>query len=74
MVPTPQTYVTSALNTLGISERTAGYWPHSLLQVFIGAMSGLCCPQFASQFVFKKLLQLRKKALRNAAAHAKANE
>lgn len=62
MAPAAKTYVCSALNTLGISERTAGYWPHSILQAVIGAMSSLGSPQWASQFVFKKLLQMRKKA------------
>lgn len=65
MAPSAKTYVSSALSTLGISERTAGYLPHSILQVVIGAMSSLFCPQFASQFVFNKLLQIRKKALRD---------
>lgn len=65
MAPTAQTYVRSALATLGNSERTAGYLPHSLLQAVIGAMASLLCPQFASNFVFKRLLALRKKALRD---------
>ena len=28
MVPNPDTYVQSALATLGVESRTTGYWPH----------------------------------------------
>ena len=30
MVPTPETYVRSALSTLGVQTSTYGYWPHAL--------------------------------------------
>ncbi|XP_078540471.1 very-long-chain 3-oxoacyl-CoA reductase [Lissotriton helveticus] len=29
--PTPETYVRSALNTVGLQSQTCGYWPHALL-------------------------------------------
>lgn len=34
-IPSPETYVKSALSKVGVSEVTNGYWPHSL-QVCIG--------------------------------------
>jgi len=30
LIPNPQTYVRSALATLGVAARTPGYWAHSL--------------------------------------------
>lgn len=34
-VPTPDVYVDSALRTVGLESRTAGYWFHNLLVRFI---------------------------------------
>ncbi|XP_051908732.1 inactive hydroxysteroid dehydrogenase-like protein 1 [Hippocampus zosterae] len=31
LAPTPQVYVRHAISTLGVSNRTTGYWPHTLL-------------------------------------------
>ncbi|XP_037100624.1 inactive hydroxysteroid dehydrogenase-like protein 1 [Syngnathus acus] len=31
LTPTPQVYVRHAISTLGVSNRTTGYWPHTLL-------------------------------------------
>ncbi|XP_065365153.1 very-long-chain 3-oxoacyl-CoA reductase [Calliphora vicina] len=65
--PSADTYVESALKTLGLAERTAGYLPHTLMQVALSAISCIFCEQFASQLVFRQLLNTRKRALRNIA-------
>lgn len=33
MIPTAEDFVESALRTVGFSEETTGYWPHSVLQL-----------------------------------------
>ena len=37
-VPSPETYARSALQTLGKTNRTHGYWPHSI-QVWIARIA-----------------------------------
>ena len=34
-VPTPSTFVKSAINRLGFSSHTCGYWPHSFQHWFM---------------------------------------
>uniref|UniRef100_A0A1I8PSS8 Very-long-chain 3-oxoacyl-CoA reductase n=1 Tax=Stomoxys calcitrans TaxID=35570 RepID=A0A1I8PSS8_STOCA len=65
--PSAETYVKSALSTLGIAERTAGYLPHTLMQTVIIGIATVFCEQFASQLVFSNLLKTRQRALRNLA-------
>lgn len=65
--PSADTYVENALKTLGIAERTAGYLPHTLMQSAINLISCIFCEQFASQLVFRQLLNTRKCALRRIA-------
>ncbi|XP_075155855.1 very-long-chain 3-oxoacyl-CoA reductase-like [Haematobia irritans] len=65
--PSPDTYVASALSTLGIAERTAGYLPHTLMQSVINGIGSIFCEQFASQLVFSNLLKTRQRALRSLA-------
>lgn len=65
--PSADTYVNSAFKTLGIAERTAGYLPHTLMQTALNAITCIFCEQFASQLVFKQLLNTRKRALRHYA-------
>lgn len=65
--PSPDTYVASTMTYLGIAERTAGYVPHILMQVALSAVATVFCEQFASQIVFKNLLNTRKRALRHMA-------
>lgn len=65
--PSADTYVSEALKTLGIAERTAGYLPHTLMQTALNFISCVFCEQFASQLVFRQLLNTRKCALRRIA-------
>ena len=40
-VPSPEQYVQSAIRTLGITQRTTGYWPHAF-QVWLAS----CIPDW----------------------------
>uniref|UniRef100_A0A1A9VBK6 Uncharacterized protein n=1 Tax=Glossina austeni TaxID=7395 RepID=A0A1A9VBK6_GLOAU len=66
-VPSPDTFVTSALNTLGFCERTAGYLPHTLIHVGYRTLSWLFCEQFVGQLVMKYLFKRNQMALRRLA-------
>ncbi|XP_068156150.1 very-long-chain 3-oxoacyl-CoA reductase [Drosophila tropicalis] len=62
--PSPDTYVKSALSTLGFATQTAGYLPHALLQLVIHFTEALFGEQFARNIVLKNILGTRKRALR----------
>ncbi|KAH8241760.1 hypothetical protein KR038_003202 [Drosophila bunnanda] len=62
--PSPETYVRSALSTLGIAGQTAGYLPHALLQLVIHFTEAVFGEQFARNVVLKNILGTRKRALR----------
>jgi len=63
--PSADAYVNSALKTVGIAEQTAGYIPHTLMQVAIKAIACITCEFYARELVLKSLLQTRNKALRH---------
>ncbi|XP_064556176.1 very-long-chain 3-oxoacyl-CoA reductase isoform X1 [Drosophila montana] len=65
--PSPETYVKSALATLGIATQTAGYLPHALLQLVIHFTEAVFGEQFARNEVLKNILGTRKRALRRLA-------
>ncbi|KAH8305315.1 hypothetical protein KR044_001254 [Drosophila immigrans] len=65
--PAPETYVKSALSTLGIATQTAGYLPHALLQLVIHFTEAVLGEQFARNLVLKNILGTRKLALRRQA-------
>ncbi|KAH8338883.1 hypothetical protein KR074_010023 [Drosophila pseudoananassae] len=65
--PSPETYVRSALSTLGIANQTAGYLPHALLQLIIHFTEAVFGDQFARNLVLKNILGTRKRALRRLA-------
>lgn len=69
--PSPETYVKSALATLGNANHTAGYLPHALLQLVIHFTEAVLGEQFARKIVFKNILATRKQALRRKAAAPK---
>lgn len=62
--PSADTFVASALSTLGFCERTTGYLPHTLFQLVLRTISWLFCEQFASQIIMKYFCKLRQKATR----------
>ncbi|KAH8396180.1 hypothetical protein KR222_004656, partial [Zaprionus bogoriensis] len=65
--PSPETYVKSALATLGNAPHTAGYLPHALLQLVIHFTEAVFGDRFARNLVLKNVLGTRKQALRRKA-------
>lgn len=63
MAPSADTYVRSALRTVGIARHTTGYYPHALMQLVINTMESLL-PETANQMVLKQMEGFRAKALR----------
>ncbi|XP_011187758.1 very-long-chain 3-oxoacyl-CoA reductase [Zeugodacus cucurbitae] len=66
MIPTPDTYVASALRILGYTTTTAAYLPHEFIQIACAVMRYATCEPFVSNLFFKHLLSLRKRALSRA--------
>uniref|UniRef100_A0A0K8UUI1 Estradiol 17-beta-dehydrogenase 12 n=1 Tax=Bactrocera latifrons TaxID=174628 RepID=A0A0K8UUI1_BACLA len=62
--PTPDTYVASALNMLGYTTTTPGYFPHHFLEIPCDFMTYLTCKPFVSSMFLKHYLKLRKSALK----------
>ncbi|EDV91962.1 very-long-chain 3-oxoacyl-CoA reductase [Drosophila grimshawi] len=62
--PSPETYVKSALATLGFATQTAGYLPHALLQLVIHFTEAVFGEQFARNEVLKNISATRKRARR----------
>ncbi|XP_078366081.1 inactive hydroxysteroid dehydrogenase-like protein 1 isoform X2 [Oculina patagonica] len=58
-VPSPETYVKNALNTLGVSRRNTGYWSHAIQGWFVGF-----CPEWLWMWAATLLNnQIRQKVL-----------
>ncbi|XP_037936701.1 very-long-chain 3-oxoacyl-CoA reductase-like [Teleopsis dalmanni] len=66
LAPSPDTYVASALKTVGIARQTAGYLPHALLQLRIHLLGAVAGDQMARNFIFNFFSGMRKRALRNS--------
>lgn len=63
LTPSADTYVNSALNTLGYSRHTTGYLPHAFMALILCTMASINL-DFANNFVLKELLNTRNKALK----------
>ncbi|XP_050444394.1 very-long-chain 3-oxoacyl-CoA reductase-B-like [Adelges cooleyi] len=63
MVPSPEKFVKSALQTTGIEGVTTGYLPHTIMVKFIHFGNGICQP-FMNNIVMKNMLSIRTRALR----------
>ncbi|KAH9519178.1 hypothetical protein Btru_074910 [Bulinus truncatus] len=63
LIPTPTTFVKSALNTVGVLSNTTGYWSHEIQAFFMN---------FAPRFMFKtSMLQARAKAIKKKESDTK---
>lgn len=62
--PSPESYVKSALSTLGVSTVCTGYWPHDLMLFGIGVLSVLGLQE---GHVYRTLSQTRAKAIKKKA-------
>uniref|UniRef100_A0A8D8ZL66 Very-long-chain 3-oxoacyl-CoA reductase n=2 Tax=Cacopsylla melanoneura TaxID=428564 RepID=A0A8D8ZL66_9HEMI len=63
MVPSPATFVESALKTVGIQNQTTGYYPHCFLVAAINSLAAIS-PKLASYFVINSMEGIRAAALR----------
>lgn len=66
MAPSPQTYVKSALKTIGIQEHTTGYFPHSLLVGVIHSLRYIS-PSLEKWLVMRTMINIKSRALRRHA-------
>ncbi|XP_059168490.1 very-long-chain 3-oxoacyl-CoA reductase-like [Physella acuta] len=62
-VPTPSTFVRSALRTVGLQAHTSGYWPHEIQDIVVSKLP--------TYFVKSSLLTTRAKALKKKATTSK---
>ncbi|CAG9828679.1 unnamed protein product [Diabrotica balteata] len=65
MAPSPLAYVTEAIKTIGVKEKTTGYFPHTLL---VSVLNTLDCisPKLSRWVIFRTMTNIRKRALRRA--------
>lgn len=65
MAPSPLTYVSEALKTIGVQQKTTGYFPHSLLVGVVHTLENIS-PKLSRWIVTKTMLNIRARALRRA--------
>lgn len=65
MAPFPKKYVEDAIKTVGIKERTTGYFPHSLLCGVVNALDSLS-PRLSRWVIIRMMTNIRTRALRRA--------
>jgi len=66
MAPTPETYVKSALSTVGVQDHTTGYFPHSLLVGVLHTIHAIS-PTLERWFVIRTMENIKARALRRHA-------
>lgn len=65
MAPSPTKYVAEALKTIGVVERTTGYYPHSLLVGVVHTLDAIS-PRLSRWFIIRTMTNIRNRALRRA--------
>lgn len=65
MAPFPLKYVTEAMKTIGVRERTTGYFPHSLMVGVVHALDSLS-PRLSRWLITRTLTNIRARALRRS--------
>lgn len=65
MAPSPKTFVSHAIKTVGVEEKTTGYYAHSLLVGFINTLDSLS-PRLSRWFIIRTMENLRSRATRRA--------
>ncbi|KAB0801218.1 hypothetical protein PPYR_05572 [Photinus pyralis] len=63
MAPNPKTFVESALKTVGIQDRTTGYFPHSLLVAVMNTL-GVISKTLERRIIVNTMKTIRGRALR----------
>lgn len=65
IAPSAKTYVESAISTLGVAQRSAGYLPHAIMELAIDLMN-FFSPTFARATTLKQMESIRKRAMKKA--------
>lgn len=65
MAPSPNRYVKDALNTIGVQQRTTGYFPHTILLSVIQMLS-YCAPNIAKWIIIRTQENIRSRAVRKS--------
>lgn len=63
LAPAPDTYVASAIRTIGYARHTTGYWPHALKQLLITSFYGYL-PDVTNSIVFYAMKKIKNKSLK----------
>nr|XP_023018168.1 very-long-chain 3-oxoacyl-CoA reductase-B [Leptinotarsa decemlineata] len=63
MAPSPLNYVREAMKTIGVKEKTTGYFPHTLLVAVVHSMDYLS-PRLSRWFITRTMTNIRARALR----------
>ncbi|XP_066258882.1 very-long-chain 3-oxoacyl-CoA reductase [Euwallacea similis] len=63
MAPSPSKFVSEALTTIGVREKTTGYFPHTLLVGVIHFMDAIS-PRLSRWFIVRTMTNIRARALR----------
>lgn len=65
MAPSPLKFVAEAMRTIGVRDRTTGYFPHTLLVGVVRTLD-LITPKLSKMLIMRTMLNIRSRALRRA--------
>nr|CAI5856497.1 unnamed protein product [Callosobruchus analis] len=65
MAPTPLKFVAEAMKTIGVREKTTGYFPHTLLVGVVNFIDGIS-PSFSRWLITRTMMNIRARALRKS--------
>ncbi|CAH2012816.1 unnamed protein product [Acanthoscelides obtectus] len=65
MAPTPLKFVAEAMKTIGVREKTTGYYPHTLLVGFVNFIDGIS-PALSRWLITRTMMNIRSRALRKS--------
>lgn len=65
MAPAPDKFVSEALRTVGVQQRTTGYFPHSLLLAVVRTLD-YCAPDLAKWIIVRTQENIRARAVRKS--------
>ncbi|VEN54905.1 unnamed protein product [Callosobruchus maculatus] len=65
MAPTPLKFVAEAMKTIGVREKTTGFFPHTLLVGVVNFIDGIS-PAFSRWLITRTMMNIRARALRKS--------
>lgn len=65
MAPSPKKYVEEAIKTIGVSETTTGYFPHTLLIAVVHFLESIS-PKLSRWIISRTMTNIRARALRRS--------